>query len=44
MQRFRSPLSPDDLAAFAALLREGGVAIVPTDTVYGVAAVPDLRG
>ena len=40
MQRVRSPLSPDDLAAFAALLRDGGVAIVPTDTVYGVAAAP----
>ena len=40
MQRFRPPLSPDDLAAIAERLRAGGIAIVPTDTVYGVAALP----
>ena len=40
MQRFRSPLSPDDLAAIAERLRAGGIAIVPTDTVYGIAALP----
>ena len=40
MRRFRTPLSADDLSAFAALLRGGGIAVVPTDTVYGVAALP----
>ena len=40
MQRFRPPLSPDDLAAIAERLRAGGIAIVPTDTVYGIAALP----
>ena len=40
MRRFRTPLSPDDLAAFAERLHAGGIAVVPTDTVYGVAALP----
>ncbi|MBV9278748.1 MAG: threonylcarbamoyl-AMP synthase [Chloroflexi bacterium] len=30
--------NPQDIVAAATLLREGGVAIVPTDTVYGLAA------
>jgi len=32
--------TPDTLATAAALLRAGGVAIIPTDTVYGIAAHP----
>ena len=41
MKRYRAPLSPADLAALGALLRAGGVVLLPTDTVYGVAAAPD---
>ena len=29
------------LAAAAAVLNAGGVAVIPTDTVYGLAARPD---
>ncbi|MDQ4025411.1 MAG: Sua5/YciO/YrdC/YwlC family protein, partial [Actinomycetota bacterium] len=29
-----------DVAEVAAAIREGGVAILPTDTVYGVGTVP----
>ena len=32
------------LAAAAAALRDGGVVVVPTDTVYGIAALPDIDG
>ena len=30
------------LAAAAAVLNRGGVAVIPTDTVYGLAARPDF--
>ncbi len=40
MRRFRAPLSPADLDELAALFRAGGIVLVPTDTVYGVAAAP----
>ncbi|MBQ3811539.1 MAG: Sua5/YciO/YrdC/YwlC family protein, partial [Kiritimatiellae bacterium] len=40
MRRFRAPLSAADLDALGALFRAGGIVVVPTDTVYGVAAVP----
>lgn len=40
MRRFLAPLSAADAVELAALLRRGGVAIIPTDTVYGVAAMP----
>jgi L-threonylcarbamoyladenylate synthase len=32
------------LAAAAAALRDGGIVVVPTDTVYGIAALPDVDG
>jgi len=32
-------LSPDQLACAASVLRDGGVVVFPTDTVYGVAAL-----
>ncbi len=32
-------LSPDQLARAASVLRDGGVVVFPTDTVYGVAAL-----
>jgi len=34
----------DDLAAAVAALRAGDAVIVPTDTVYGVAALPSVAG
>ena len=34
------PLSPASIAEAAALLMKGGVVILPTDTVYGIAAHP----
>ena len=37
-RRFAWPMSGKDLAEFARIMRDGGMAIVPTDTVYGVAA------
>ena len=40
---FRWPLSQAELRAFASAMASGGVAIVPTDTVYGVAAAPERR-
>lgn len=40
-RRFRAPLSAGDLSALAGVFRAGGVVIVPTDTVYGVAAAPE---
>lgn len=40
MKRYRVPLSPADLAELGATFRAGGVVLVPTDTVYGVAAAP----
>lgn len=36
--------TPGTLAAAARLLRAGGVAVIPTDTVYGIAAHPDCPG
>lgn len=41
MRVFKAPLSPGDLAELSALFRAGGIVVVPTDTVYGVAASPD---
>jgi L-threonylcarbamoyladenylate synthase len=32
--------TPENLAKAARLLREGGVVVIPTDTVYGIAAHP----
>jgi len=40
MRRFHAPLSDSDLAELAAMFRAGGIVLMPTDTVYGVAAVP----
>ncbi len=37
-------LSPQQLASAAALLREGGVVVFPTDTVYGLAALAQNTG
>ena len=34
------PPSPESLANAAHILRAGGVAVIPTDTVYGIAAHP----
>ena len=34
--------SPDSLDAAARILNAGGVAVIPTDTVYGLAARPDF--
>ncbi len=38
----RTPGLSDDVAAARAALRAGGVALVPTDTVYGLAAALDV--
>ena len=38
---FRWPMSADELEAFGRIVRAGGIAVVPTDTVYGVAAAPE---
>lgn len=35
------PCDDDGLATVAAVLNAGGVAVIPTDTVYGLAARPD---
>jgi len=35
------PLSSNSIAQAATLLNEGGVVVVPTDTVHGIAAHPD---
>lgn len=40
MRRYRWPLAPAERTELADLFRAGGIVIVPTDTVYGVAAVP----
>lgn len=40
MQVFRAPLTEADEAAIRALLLQGGIGLIPTDTVYGVVAVP----
>ena len=37
MTRLYSASSPDDVAAVAAILRDGGIAALPTETVYGLA-------
>jgi L-threonylcarbamoyladenylate synthase len=34
-------IAPDEVAAFERYVREGGVAIFPADTVYGLACDPD---
>lgn len=39
-----SPPSPGTVEAAAAVLRRGDVVALPTDTVYGLAALPGLRG
>lgn len=38
MKRFCVPLTHDDLTVTANCLRNGGIVLMPTDTVYGVAA------
>ncbi|MBR1608127.1 MAG: Sua5/YciO/YrdC/YwlC family protein, partial [Kiritimatiellae bacterium] len=38
MEKFSAPLSPADLARLGEVFRAGGIVLVPTDTVYGVAA------
>jgi L-threonylcarbamoyladenylate synthase len=35
---------PDALAAAASVLRGGGAVVIPTETVYGVAALPSVAG
>lgn len=40
LRRYVWPMAGRELAAFASAIRAGAVAIVPTDTVYGVAAAP----
>ena len=40
MRRFHAPLSASDLDELAATFRAGGIVLLPTDTVYGVAAAP----
>lgn len=37
-------LGPHEVAAFERCIREGGVAIFPADTVYGLACAPDSAG
>ena len=44
MRVYKTPLSPSDLAEIAAALAGGAVALIPTDTVYGVAAHPASAG
>lgn len=41
MRRFTTPLDDAALDTIAACLRDGGVVLMPTDTVYGIAAHPD---
>lgn len=41
MRRFKTPLSRQEIAAIADCLDLGGVVLLPTDTVYGVASHPD---
>ncbi len=41
MKYYREPLSEKDLAEIAECLDNDGVVLLPTDTVYGVAARPD---
>lgn len=41
MKRFTAPLTHDDLTAIADCLCNGGIILMPTDTVYGVAAHVD---
>lgn len=41
MLRFSSPLSSEQLETIARCLQQGGVILMPTDTVYGIAAHPD---
>ncbi|MBQ7667071.1 MAG: Sua5/YciO/YrdC/YwlC family protein [Kiritimatiellae bacterium] len=41
MERFAWPMTAAELARFAAIVRSGGIVIVPTDTVYGIAAAPE---
>jgi len=40
MRTFTTPLSPADLAEIGSALAGGAVALIPTDTVYGIAAHP----
>lgn len=41
MERFVWPMSASELGRFAEIVRSGGMVLIPTDTVYGVAAAPD---
>ena len=38
MKKFKAPLKPEEIAAIATCLQEGGIVLLPTDTVYGIAA------
>ena len=40
MKKYATPLSETDLSEIAAALRAGATALMPTDTVYGIAAHP----
>lgn len=44
MRIFSVPLTPADLRDIGARLQAGGIALIPTDTVYGVAAAPAAAG
>ena len=44
MHIFSVPLTPADLRDIGARLQAGGIALIPTDTVYGVAAAPAAAG
>jgi len=44
MRIYKTPLARCDLVEIAAALSDGAVALVPTDTVYGVAAHPASAG
>lgn len=41
MKHFTTPLSQSDLREIVECLHNDGIVIIPTDTVYGIAALPD---
>ncbi len=38
MKKFKAPLKPEEIVAISICLQEGGIILLPTDTVYGIAA------
>jgi len=40
MKTYKTPLTPSDLSEIASALAAGATALIPTDTVYGIAAHP----